>query len=34
MTTLERVEVAPIKEKIIETRLGWFEYVGVDLEKL
>ena len=28
MTTLEReLEVAPIVEKIVETRLGWFGHV-------
>jgi hypothetical protein len=27
MTTLERVGVAPIVEKIMETQLRWFRYV-------
>jgi len=27
MTTLERVEVAPIVEKMVETRLRWFGHV-------
>lgn len=34
MTTLKRIEVAPIEEKMIEIRLRWFEYVGVELKKL